>query len=280
VHADSLAQAAGGERRDDEVPPTTYLVEGNIGAGKSTLCRTLSRALGATSVYELIGKRFLTAFYERPSTYAFALQMVQQAKRAAVVMHTNSVATADTPITILDRSVVGDYAFALWNWASGNMSDQDWQLYREQAGADVAAALDSAGAALRHTTIIFLNDDARSCHVRQTRRDQGTPTIEYPYLAGLHATHLICMACIPPTYTIVELHWAEYAELAQSATSDDGERPSERLDEVYRVLRSTPDVQSARRATLAVRARRACDELTNIGAAERLSQFLKTALRM
>jgi hypothetical protein len=220
------------------------LVEGNIAAGKTTFLRALhANEPWATVEPEHVGADFLAAFYAAPGAYAFALQMTQLAHRRAALRH---LAEA-----IVDRSVLGDYAFALWNAATGNLTPEQWRLYRSEAGASVAQALASS-VAPAECAILFLNDAAETCRIRQVARD-GTP-IPIEYMRGIEAAHIIIMAHVPPEYTLVELRWPEYST---------GQ------------LALEPATASERRATLRARAEKC---ITLLDESDRTRSFLRDFL--
>ena len=208
------------------------LVEGNIGVGKSTYVTALAAQTDFKLVPETIGARFLSAFYTEPHVYGFALQMTQHITRAILLVRAQS----EYQTTLLDRSIVGDYAFALWNYASGNLTARAWALYQEQAGASIAEALQRYDADKIH--IVFLHDDAQACSDRQRARGDAAD-VPLSYLQGIEAAHLIVLSLVPAKYNVTELHWDEFAR-----------RPAP-------LPRPTPH----RRSTLPTRAREACDAL-------------------
>jgi deoxyadenosine/deoxycytidine kinase len=220
------------------------LVEGNIGAGKTTFVRALSAENSSASVVvESIGKQFLTTFYRRPREYAFALQMTQHAMRSTTL----SLLYRDREqCNVFDRSVLGDYAFALWNHAIGNLTPHQWRLYREQAGSTIVDVLANVDCAT--TCVVFLADTTDACSSRQEQRD-GKP-IDKSYMLGLEAAHLIVMACVPERYRLYELRWDEYSSLSSTTKK----WPSH-------------DCLAQRRATLRRRADAAIDTLIYNGAA-------------
>src|SRR4051812_50071930 len=57
-------------------------IEGNIGAGKTTLARMLSKKLNARLILEEFADNpFLPKFYENPQQYAFPLKLFFMVKR-------------------------------------------------------------------------------------------------------------------------------------------------------------------------------------------------------
>jgi len=193
------------------------LVEGNIAAGKSTFVTSFARAHPRARVeQERIGERLLDAFYRAPERYAFALQMTQQAQRAASFER----AICSSSETILDRSVLGDYAFALWNTALGNLTRDEWHMYQEAAGETVAEVL--CRAVPQDVTILFLNDASSACSARQRVRDQQS--IDASYMSGVEAAHLLVMARVPREYKLVELYWDEYTATLPPARAVDERR--------------------------------------------------------
>jgi predicted ATPase len=231
-----------------------FLVEGNIGAGKSTLCQSLAGS--ATNyngklriVRESVGDQFVASFNRDRRRFAFALQMTQLTKRQAAI----EVALAHTDrSSVLDRSLIGDFAFALWNAASGDIDADEWALYCEAAGSRLVLTED-------RLSVVYLHDDVASCSMRQERRDEtGIPIA---YLAGINAAHLVVMATLPAAVSLVELHWGEYAK----------ERTYE---SALRMIACETPKTLERRQTLKTRALAACNRLDNQQAAAFLLGYL------
>jgi len=206
----------------DSLTPPIVLVEGNIGAGKSTLCASLERRDAADGlcvrvVDERVGEQLLKAFYANRRRYAFAMQLRQLTLRQAAFNAAVARARASPPTTttVLDRSLVGDFAFALWNWASSSIDRDEWHLYCEAAGDEPLAPC--AGAPPPPSlVIVYLHDDVKSCSFRQLKRDQHAIDVEY--LRGIEAAYLVVLARLVAArrHCVVELHWAEYARQRES----------------------------------------------------------------
>lgn len=239
------------------VPPSekkkkrVTLVEGNIASGKTTLVRamcTISSSLLAQQEY--VGELFLSTFYRYQKGYAFALQMTQHAHRLGAL----KLAMQNTESVIIDRSILGDYAFALWNNAIGNLTPLQWKIYQEQAGDSISSALKRyANPAFTDIIIMFLSDTTDACHERQKLRDEKP--IDKSYMLGLETAHLIVMACVPDTHAIIELRWNDYETGAPTIPS--------------------LDVLETRRQTLRARAEAAIEtNIFNSAARNFLSEFL------
>jgi len=229
-----------------------YLIEGNIGVGKSTLCDQFKTMPASVVVCESVGNRFVQAFNNNRGRFAFALQMTQLTKRQYALQL--ALARSDNTTTLIDRSLVGDFAFALWNAASANLAPDEWALYCEQAGNKPQLPKSS-----RRIIVVFLHDDVESCAFRQRRRDQYE--IDTDYLAGVEAAHLVCLACLDPSITVVELYWREYA------------RDHANTDFLNDAVRDTTTVLQ-RRETFKDRARQAVLALSNTRAQQYLLDYL------
>jgi deoxyadenosine/deoxycytidine kinase len=228
---------------NDQMPSLLLMIEGNIGCGKTTLARTMAERMpnDFEASIEEVGDLFLEAFHREPGRYGFPLQMVQQLRRQANLQR-QSTAAAAAPMRLIDRSVVGDYAFALWNRALGNLNAVDWQLYIEQAGP-IEHLVPSDGQHL----VVWLNDDAASCLLRRRRRDSSVPANADAYMHGLEVTHMLVLARLPDSVPVAEWQWREYAR--QSSDKD-----IQRLAERFRSIRGRPP-------ELPQRARQALDAL-------------------
>jgi deoxyadenosine/deoxycytidine kinase len=105
-----------------------YLViEGNIGAGKTTLAQMISRDYNAQLVTEsFAGNPFLPKFYANPSAYAFTLEMSFLAERYSQLM--NELQNRD----LFKDFAIGDYYFMKsLIFASITLSEDEYALYRK-----------------------------------------------------------------------------------------------------------------------------------------------------
>lgn len=205
------------------------LVEGNIASGKTTLCRLLPGRL----IEEHVAPSLLRLFYAKPERYAFALQLAQCLSRR----HVFATALAGADQCIIDRSIVGDFAFAAWNHACGNLTDDEWAAYLEYAGGtDVPSIL--AGAMLapdprlgalcapameqQKVCIVYLRDDSASCRKRALARSGAEDAASAEYFAGLQLAHDLAwrqlVAANVPGLRLVRLSWTRYHGALSSFT--------------------------------------------------------------
>lgn len=113
-----------------EDPGAVIALEGLIGIGKSTLCNKLTQLYpDEVDVYrEETNEKFLQLFYSDPKRYGFALQWGMLKSR----IYQLRLAQHDTrhgrwphrELLFWDRSMIGDYTFALWNHLLGGISKQ------------------------------------------------------------------------------------------------------------------------------------------------------------
>jgi deoxyadenosine/deoxycytidine kinase len=104
------------------------VLAGNIGAGKTTLTRLLSRELGWRSYYERVsGNPFLEDFYADMTRWALALQLYFLTHR--LEDHRQIEARAESAIQ--DRSIHEDaLIFARNLYESNHLSDGEWSTYQ------------------------------------------------------------------------------------------------------------------------------------------------------
>lgn len=102
-------------------------IEGNIGAGKTTLTHLLSKHFNARLILEQFAENpFLTKFYENPNLYAFPLElffMAERYKQLKELIHTND---------LFQNITISDYLFTkCLLFAKVNLPDEEFRLYQK-----------------------------------------------------------------------------------------------------------------------------------------------------
>ena len=118
--------------------PRIIIVEGLIGSGKTTFIRSLEayfrREFGISAYVfnEDIDADFLAAYLGNQSAYAFAFQSnLALSRRYQWEAAKLNLRHEPDAVVILDRSRIGDMAFALLLLKTGKMSDADFLLYNK-----------------------------------------------------------------------------------------------------------------------------------------------------
>ena len=102
-------------------------IEGNIGAGKTTLSNILAQKLNAKLILEEFADNpFLPKFYEKPDQYAFPLElffMAERYKQLKDFLHTQD---------LFQEVTVSDYLFTkCLLFAKVNLPDEEFRLYQK-----------------------------------------------------------------------------------------------------------------------------------------------------
>lgn len=103
------------------------VIEGNIGAGKTTLAEMASKDLNARLVLETFEENpFLPKFYENPERYAFPLELSFLAARYKQLKKHLAQGNLFNNLTIADYYLMKSFIFA-----KITLSDDEFQLYRQ-----------------------------------------------------------------------------------------------------------------------------------------------------
>lgn len=102
-------------------------IEGNIGAGKTTLSHLLAKKYNARLILEAFADNpFLTKFYENPSQYAFPLElffMAERYKQLKELIHTKD---------LFQNVTITDYLFTkCLLFAKVNLPEEEFRLYQK-----------------------------------------------------------------------------------------------------------------------------------------------------
>lgn len=169
----------------------SFIVEGNIGAGKSTFLRLIQERLPVQIVFEPHekwqkvqgGDNLLDRFYQDTQrwgytfqSYAFVTRVVEQDKMALKNPY-------DTQV--LERSVYSDrYCFAKNCFEMGTLSSLEWNLYQEW----FEWLVDNY--AKKPAGFIYLQTDPKICYNRlKMRAREEESSVPLSYLESLHLKH-------------------------------------------------------------------------------------------
>ncbi len=112
-------------RLPERLPYQFMVIEGNIGAGKTTLCYRLARDYGCRLILEQFADNpFLPYFYHQPERYAFPVELFFMTER-----HKQLQEELSTP-SLFQQTVVADYFFVKTSlFAKNNLSEEEYRLF-------------------------------------------------------------------------------------------------------------------------------------------------------
>lgn len=174
-----------------QVKPPCFIIEGNIGAGKSTLVSLIQKELDVQVIFEphaawqAVGgtENLLDCFYKDTArwaytfqSYAFMTRVRAQQEHARLYPHKTQM---------LERSVYSDrYCFAKNCFELGFMNKLEWELYQEWFAWLVDTYTDVPDG------FIYLKADPEVCYSRLLKRDRHEESgVRLEYLVSLHAKH-------------------------------------------------------------------------------------------
>ncbi len=113
-----------------------YIVEGNIGAGKSTFLTLIKQHLPHIDVtlepldnwqQKLTGQSLLANFYQEPKRWAYTFETLTMMSRVKDHVHEQSKAD---PRSVIERSIYsGHYCFARNSFETGFLTEAEWLVY-------------------------------------------------------------------------------------------------------------------------------------------------------
>ena len=110
----------------NNIPWRFIAVEGNIGAGKTTLCHRLTEQYGCSLLLEqFTDNPFLPFFYEQPERYAFPVELFFMTERHKQLLEHFSMPDLFAPFTVADYFFVKTLHFA-----KNNLNEDEFRLFQ------------------------------------------------------------------------------------------------------------------------------------------------------
>jgi deoxyadenosine kinase len=156
------------------------IIEGLIGAGKSTLCTNLMNTYGWTTLFEPVDENpYLDKFYADPKIYGLEMQFWLMSRRFQ--QHQIAVETIwrQGKTVLMDRSIYGDNVFCKKNYLDGNITKDGLENYQKMQDVMLRYLM------VPHYTI-YLDASPASCLDRIKLRSRDCELgISLEYLQGL-----------------------------------------------------------------------------------------------
>jgi len=178
------------------------VIEGNICAGKSTLCQNI----GSNEKYVIfkepaLENPYLKRYYENPKKYGLTMQLHMIRIRFETYVEAIKLALAGKDV-ILDRSIYSDYVFAKKNYKDGNISEKGFEYYMEvRRKMLMLIPLPSI--------VLFLDCSSKICHnrIKELRCIDCECSIQLDYLDGLDDEYKVL---IKEFSNVISIDWNKF----------------------------------------------------------------------
>lgn len=190
------------------VPPSSgwaqgvhIAITGLIGAGKTTLCKSLSETLELPAYYEsVIENTYLNDFYEDQAKYSFPLQVYLLNKR----FHQQQQLVWGGQGGVQDRSIYEDSIFAKILWSDGKMSTRDYRTY-------VELFKNMSNFMKKPSVLVHLDVSPEESLRRIKERSRGMEAgIPLEYLQKLRAGYEEFLQDISKTIPVIRVNWESF----------------------------------------------------------------------
>jgi len=159
----------------------------------------------------------LKLFYSDPKKYGFAFQWgmlkTRQYQLQMAHFHANYSESNAKKFYFWDRSMLGDYMFALWNHLLGGISREEMNVYESEFGGSFNNLKDIPF--LKDIScFVLLNDEPYQCkwRVEQARKNPSEQGIPLPYYEGIDDMHfnIFLKILVDKIGRVLVLNWGNY----------------------------------------------------------------------
>ena len=159
-----------------------YALEGNIGAGKTTMMKIIGQDFTSVEFVEelvsqwqnLCGINLLDAFYSDPERWGFSFEFYSMLSKIKALLN---AANSDKPVIVIERSILSNKVFMDLSHELGKLEEIEYSML-----------MNTYHFYLQHvypqlSGIIYLDTPVDECIKRITKRNRGEEcTIERSYL--------------------------------------------------------------------------------------------------
>ena len=162
-----------------------YALEGNIGAGKTTIMKIIGQHFTSVEFVEepvsqwqnLGGMNLLDAFYSDPQRWGFSFEFFSMLSKIKALLN---AANSDKPVIVIERSILSNKVFMDLSHELGKLEEMEYRML-----------LNTYDFYLQHvypqlSGIIYLDTPVDECIKRIIKRNRGEEcSIERSYLQSL-----------------------------------------------------------------------------------------------
>ena len=162
-----------------------YALEGNIGAGKTTIMKIIDQYFTSVEFVEepvsqwqnLGGMNLLDAFYSDPKRWGFSFEFFSMLSKIKALLN---AANSDKPVIVIERSILSNRVFMDLSHELGKLEEIEYTML-----------MNTYHFYLQHvypqlSGIIYLDTPVDECIKRITKRNRGEEcTIERSYLQSI-----------------------------------------------------------------------------------------------
>ena len=151
-----------------------YIFGRSISAGKSTLCRSIEHNIKKYNINykhypEPINQKLLELFYSNIDKYSFAFQCIIIRERVHLMEEAiNYLYSENGNMTVIDRSAIGDCAFALMLRKDNKINNEEFEVYADLTKSLKQMVSPSVSSCKR--VIVYLNCESNKARERVINR--------------------------------------------------------------------------------------------------------------